>query len=103
FRELLALRVVDERAVERRDDLFLAIAVQIDDGRGAEPARLARAEIAHEQRPLNCAGTRGRGAGRRRRKGAAFAHPGLTRAGLLNTRLPRTGFARPLPTGRRVA
>ena len=48
--EKTPLGVVDERAVERRDDLQPAVAVEIDEARRGEPAGLAGRDVALEPR-----------------------------------------------------
>ena len=60
-----ALRAVDERAVEGRDDLELLVAGEIDEPGGREPARLPRVDVPHEAR-LRHLGARG--VGRRERQ-----------------------------------
>ena len=48
--EQVSLRVEDEGRVERRDDLELPVAVQVDEARRCEPACLAGRDVAHELR-----------------------------------------------------
>ena len=53
LREQMPLRVEDERRVERRDDLELPVAVQVDEAGGREPAGLTGGDVAHEPRRLD--------------------------------------------------
>ena len=84
-----ALRVVDERAVEGRDDLELLVAGEIDEPGRREPTRLPRGDVAHEARLRH---RRARGVGRRQatsRTSATHRHMAPTlRASTLSKVVP---------------
>ena len=60
--EQAPLRVVDERGVERRDDLEPVVAVEVDEPGRSEPARLAGGDRPDEARRRDRRGGGGRGA-----------------------------------------
>ena len=67
-----ALRAVDERAVEGRDDLELLVAGEIDEPGRREPTRLPGVDVPHEARLRH---RRARGVGRRQRHEQDECHP----------------------------
>ena len=74
--EQATFRVVDERGVEGRDDLQLAVAVEVDEPGRREPARLAGSDRPDEARSRDGRGVRGgraAGAGRGRVVGGVGA------------------------------